>query len=822
MNDNQSGGSPNDAPQGVGLQTETFEFILDTRAGRFFWALTGRPWLVILASVILIAIVLSFLPRLHKDTSAEAFIAADNPAVVYRKHVEEVFGLADPVIVAVASSSDNGIFTASGLKTVASLTDKIRGLAAVDPERVTSLYTESNIIGDIAGISVTPFYDEYLETDEEAAEVRQAVVRFPLYQGSLVAYDGSATLIIAELIDPSKGAEVFHQILAMQDTIDDDSIEVYVAGEGAVAEYLGEYIDADSRRLYPLVGIVIVTILLVAYRSRRGVFIPLWIVVGAATVALGLMAAEDTPMYIITNALPVILIAIGVADGIHIIGAYYEEVSIRPFSQRRQPIVRAMVELWRAVLFTSLTDAAGFIALAAVSDMPPMRAFGIYAALGVVAAAIFSTLVMPAMLAILPVKQSPTFRQRKQVNGKDTYDRYGRIMGKLGAVVIRYPRAVLAMAAVISIAGVVGALQLRVDYARINYFHEDEPIYKADSLINERFDGSNFIDIVLETQETDGLLNAGYLGQIDALQRYAETLPNVGGTTSVVDYVKQLHRALFEDDDEMYSIPEDDGLIAKLFLLFSATGDPESLSKVVDYDYRIANVRIALNGGTYTEIKQVIEPLQQYITENFDDPAMKASIAGRANVTYHWIGALAESHFIGVAVSLLAVWLCAAISFRSAIAGIFAVIPVMFAVLANYAVMGITGIWLGVGTSMFAAIGIGISVNFAIHTLSRTLELVRDYGEEINRAMTQLFPSTGRALFFNFAAVAFGFMVLTTSQISALQEFGFLVAVVTLTSFIASVTILPALLILTKPRFLESKKKDEPSVEDIDIEMGGW
>ena len=88
-------------------------------------------------------------------------------------------------------------------------------------------------------------------------------------------------------------------------------------------------------------------------------------------------------MYIITNALPVILIAIGVADGIHIIGEYYEELALRPYSQKRQPIVRAMTALWGAILFTSLTDAAGFLALAAVSFLPPRRAFVIFAAVGV-------------------------------------------------------------------------------------------------------------------------------------------------------------------------------------------------------------------------------------------------------------------------------------------------------------------------------------------------------------------------------------------------------------------------------------------------------
>jgi uncharacterized protein len=791
-----------DSSSGSGLQTETFELILETRAGKFFWLITGHPKKVVVAALLAVLAIGSFLPRLYKDTSAEAFIADDDPAVAYRRQVEETFGLADPVIVAVTRPAEGGIFTAEGLNVVASLTKQIRALEGVDPDRVTSLYTENNIVGDVAGIEVRPFYEGRIETDEEALEVREAVFRFPLYQGSLVANDGSATLIVAELLDPEKGAEVFHQVSAMGDLLTSRSIHVYVAGEGAVAEYLGEYIDADSRRLYPLIGLTIIVILFVAFRSPRGIFIPLFMVIGSVLVALGAMAGAGVPIYLITNALPVILIAIGVADGIHILSEYYEEIALRPDSGKREPIVRAMVELWRAILYTSVTDAAGFLALALVSFMPPMQAFGTYAAIGVMAAGCFSLLVMPALLMLLPARQSGAFKSHVRDGHEAHYDRFGAVMYWMGGRVVKYPRAVAAASIVFALLGIAGALQLRVDYARIDYFHASEPIYKADQLINERFDGSNFIDVVVEAPEADGLLRADAMTRIEALQRYAESLTYVGGTTSIVDYVKQMNRALFEDDEAEYRIPEEDTLIAKYFLLFAATGDPDSLSKVVDYDYRMANIRIALQEGSYSKIKTVVEPLEEYLEDNFSDTALTASVAGRANVTYHWIKDIAESHFLSVAVALLAVWVCASFSFRSSVAGLYAITPVVLAVLANYAAMGAFGITLGVGTSMFAAIGIGISVNFAIHALHRTIELVHDYEEDLEAALIKLFPVTGRALLFNCAATCLGFSVLMSSQISALRDFGLLVAAVTLTSFVASVTALPALLLVFRPRFL--------------------
>ncbi|MCH8244154.1 MAG: MMPL family transporter, partial [Planctomycetes bacterium] len=166
----------------------------------------------------------------------------------------------------------------------------------------------------------------------------------------------------------------------------------------------------DSLRLYPFIGLVIIGILFLAFRTTRGIFIPLFVVIGSVIIALGSMASFGIPMYIISSALPIILIAIGVADGIHIISAYYEELALRPHSKKRPPVVRAMNELWGPILFTSLTDAAGFSALAAVSFMPPMRAFGTFAAIGAVAAGAFSLFTLPAILVLLPVKPSPAFK----------------------------------------------------------------------------------------------------------------------------------------------------------------------------------------------------------------------------------------------------------------------------------------------------------------------------------------------------------------------------------------------------------------------------
>jgi hypothetical protein len=268
-----------------------------------------------------------------------------------------------------------------------------------------------------------------------------------------------------------------------------------------------------------------------------------------------------------------------------------------------------------------------------------------------------------------------------------------------------------------------------------------------------------------------------------------------------------MNKALHEDRSEFYLLPNNSDLIAQYFLLYSASGDPTDFQEEVDYDYQLANVRASLDNGRYSIEKVIIESSQQYIDQHFNAPGIKASLSGRVNVDYHWINRLGKSHVGSVAISLLLVWLMATLSFRSVVAGTIALLPVVITILMIYAVMGFSGIWLSVGTSMFAAISIGLGVDFSIHTIERLQTLLRDTRLSMDEAIMKLYPSTGRALLFNFAALALGFGVLTASKVVVLHEFGTLVAVAVATSFLSSMTVLPALVKVFKPKFLLNKGK---------------
>jgi len=781
----------------------------DKRADRFFQLVTAFPKTILIAGLVLIIGAAVFIPTLEKDTRSDAFMPADHPALVYRNKVEEIFGLKDPMVIAVVNEGEKGVFNPHTLELVEWLTQRVEEVDNIDPERVTSLATENDIIGTQDGMLVEEFFETPPATQQQADQIREAVMDFPLYLGSLVSREGNATLIVAELIDQTQAQKVYAELLALVDQAPTEQGEaIHIAGEGAVSGYMGAYIDADAQRLNPIAALIITLVLFIAFRSLRGTLLPNFIVLATVAISLGVMAAAGVSFFVITNALPVVLIGIAVADSIHILSQYYEEIARHPQDTPRQIVIRTMVHMWRPITVTTVTTMAGFFGLSLASMMPPMKYFGLFAMLGVGVAWLYSITVLPAGLSLLKLRQSPAYRSLGQKKQSQP-DRFGLAMQFLGRWVVQHHILVLVIAVVITTAGVTGAFKLELNEARITIFQKDEPIVKADTVINQQLDGVHYLDIVIETPEVEDLFKPGNLKRIEALQSFAETLPHVKGSTSIVDYLKQMNRALNEDRREAYRLPDDPSLVAQYFLLYSASGDPSDFEKEVDYDYRLANVRVRMDTGVFTDEKIVVEAMQSYLNDHFNAPGINANLSGRVNVDYHWISRLGESHFASVAVALLLVWLMASLSLRSMVAGVITVIPVAISILLIYAVMGVTGIWLAIGTSMFAAIAIGLGVDFAVHTIERLQVLLRDQQLSFDEAIEVLYPSTGRALLFNFAALVLGFGVLVTSEVVPLIRFGSLVAVGVSASFLASMTILPALIKAVRPAFLFSR---EPSV----------
>jgi len=767
-------------------------FTATERTERFFVGVTARPRFAVALALFATVLCGAGLTTLVKDTSVKAFIPPGHESLLADSKAADVFGLSDTIAVAVVRKDGGTIFTPETLALIDELSATIADLDNVRYDRVASVATESSISGEDGAVFVDPYVDPFGMDASTAEDSRRRWQRMTPHQGTLVSDDESGAVIMAELVDARLADATYLAVLDIVDSIDNDEVELHVAGPAAVSGYLSRYIDEDARKLQPLVFALVLGFIYLAFRRAIALPGPLLVVTGSAAGALGIMAWAGIPYYAITNALPVIIVAISVADAIHILSAYYQLKEEDPEAGTRQLVVRAMTAMARPITLTTITTIAGFLGIALMSIMPPVTWFGIFASVGVLLAWMFSILALPNVLLLVEPGRSPAFASWREHRPSIT----GRALARFGTFSpLRY-RSVLAGFLIVTVAATYGATLLRIDRSQVENFAPDEPIRIADELINERFAGTAFLDVIVEADEAGGLLEVETMQKIRELQEFFEGLPHVSKTVSIVDYVSRLHGAL-EDLPETEiagrSLPESDALLAETLHVYEITGDAADLDEEIDADYRHALIRGVLDAHYFSQNRLAVEALERYIDEDFNEPGLTAVLTGDVNVSYQWMESLKASHFKGVALSLTLVLAASIIVFRSTAAGIVSVIPVVFTVLVLYACMGYLGIYLEPATSMFAAIALGVGVDFGIHLVERLRTATDDYAGDLGKAIDRALPPVARACFFNSAALGIGFSVLLFSDLPTLMRFGGLVAVASFASYLTALVIVPAL-----------------------------
>lgn len=727
---------------------------------------------------------------LHKDTSANAYIEPGNPALLYRERVIDTFGLKEPVVIALRSNGDGGILTEDGLKSVRSLVERLEAVPNIDLDRITSLVSRSAIAGGVEGLEVSPLLPAGEVDAEMVRRVRDAVDASPLYDGTLVSKDRTATIIAAELLDEKLNAETYQAVLELSRSLPmAQDMEVFVAGAGAITGYFSSYIDRDAGRLVPFTALAVTIVLFCAFFTIRSAALPMFIAAATIVVTLGAMAASGVAFYAITNGMVVVLIGISVAEPMHLFGEYYSLLRERPHERNAALVIAAMQNVWRPIALTSLTTVVGFLSLWATSTMPPIRYFGLFGALGVAVAWVLTVSWLPAVMTLLSPKPS---RLMQRVDS-DIADPAGRMVLKLGSFVTRGPRAVLLVSSVLCGVALAAATLVRVDHARIENFNKSEPLYVADREINRTLAGTNHLDIVIEAGAADGILEPATLHKMEALQRYVQTLEGVGAVTSIVDYIKQLNRAVDGGGEASYIIPDDGSLIAQLMLTYQASAPPTEFQSLIDSANRTALVRVWLQADRWSEQRKVVLATRSYIEREFGSGPVTATLTGRVMLDYEWVQSVSSGHALSVIASTLSVLLMCIVIFRSFRDGLLCLAPLFVSVVLVYAVMGLFDIWLGVATSMFAAVAIGLGIDLAIHMVARARKAER-MGLDTDAAIVYVYRSTGRAVLFNAAAVGLGFGILTLSAAPPIRMFGILVATAIVGAFVAALTVLPALL----------------------------
>jgi len=279
--------------------------------------------------------------------------------------------------------------------------------------------------------------------------------------------------------------------LLKQNAIED--VSFYIAGQPVVLAVFSHMMSKDMQVMVPLSVLVILLLLGLSYRSARGVVIPLLTVIISVIWTLGLMAATRTPLSITTTALPIVLLAVGTAYGIHLLNRYYEDAAAS--RDKNEILQRTMKHVGMAVVMAAVTTMAGFSSLAS-SSLDMIKHFGIFSALGVGFALIISLTLTPALLKIWILPRSNKFSTDNVKIGI-----VGRYLGKVSTLVIKWPKSILLIAASLFILSLGLMTQNYFEGSMMTMFKKDNTIYQSDQFLNKNLTGTSLINLVFEFRD---------------------------------------------------------------------------------------------------------------------------------------------------------------------------------------------------------------------------------------------------------------------------------------------------------------------------------
>ncbi len=766
---------------------------------RFFTFVADHPYVTIGAILAITVAFASFVPRLRTDTNFKNYMDKNDPTVQAMNRAEDRYGSQDLFMIAV--ENDQGIFNTETLTKISHMQAKFEEISGVD--EVTGPLNAQVITGTEKTLNVGPAApNEAVPATPEAMKAyKDRVMASNTVRGYIIAPDGKAAVISIKLKLDADDVIVSKQVAQIVDEYNTAPDHIFITGLPYMNMVLTQSMGKDLKILLPLVILVIILVLYFSFWSLRGVILPLLVVSMSAIWTLGLMGMFNVPITIISFILPVILMAIGIAYCIHVLNKYYEEVAAG--ADRRTAVIETGLQMVSPVSMAGLTTVAGFLSLLN-SFLIPQRQFGVFTGLGVLAAMILSLVLIPALLATLRVP-------KKKIHG-NSGGILARVLSGFERVIIRR-RVLVIIVSLVLLAVFVAALpMLRIETSEKEFLGADSPVVRAINVMDRHFSGSEQVMIDIDTGKRDGLKDPAVLNKIVALQDFLKS-KGVKKTISIADMVTEMNQKFHADDPSYYVIPQDRKLVSQLLLLFTFQGG--DLGNMALGDFSAGEVMgLYSSSGSAQQVKLARE-VQAYLDTHFTGTT-HAEMVGSTQVSSRMFSRIAMSQITSLGTSILASWLIVSLLLGSMVAGLISLIPIAFTVAINFGVMAYSGTPLDMSTLMVSSIAIGIGIDYAIHFISRFQREMRS-GSTAESALQTTIQTTGRGIAYNALALALGFAVLLFSSFKGTRSFGLLISMTMIISALSAFTIIPAILVTWKPRFLTRSpwRRGKKNVGDV-------
>ncbi|MGL1933256.1 MAG: MMPL family transporter [Desulfotalea sp.] len=770
-----------------------------------------KKYLMLLFMLLLTIGFASQLSRIQIDTRDEGFFHEDDPTLIAYNDFRERFGQDEVFIIAL--QPEKGLS-----KEFFGMLHKLHSeleVAVPHLDDVTSLVNGRVVRGEKDTLFIEDLIEAPPQTDKEVMRIKELIDHFPLYENYLVSRDRSTVSIIIKALaikeeqsdnimegfekeesldenyadkylSNAESMEVSSAINKLLEKYRSESLNIYFTGTPAVVAALQTGIEHDLSIIMPLSCLLIIFFLTLLYRRVSGVIYPLLIVLSSLLSTFGFMALVDLPITMVSQILPAFLLTVSIAHSVHILTIFYRNYNHS--GDKREAIINAVGFTGLPILMTSLTTACGLLSFA-LADIATVAQLGYIAPIGVFFAFFYSIVLLPVFIAIFPIKRRNVTSASNRSRLDSTFKWIARTTTQRPLLIVFCSCAVIALA-------FYSALNVRFTHNISTWFSETSDIRVATDVLDSVNGGSVMLEAIIDSGHENGLHNPDFMRRLDQavidISKLNVSGIKAGKVWALPDVLKETNRALNDDQDEFYRIPESQNLIAQELILFESSGS-DDLEKFTDSSYKIARLSIMAPFADAVLYAHYTDKVEAYLTQQF--PESKIVLTGKIQLFVQIISnaltSMAKSYtFAIVIITLLMIILVGKIRI-----GLMSMVANVAPIVCILGLMGLIGIPLDLSTMLVGSLVLGIVVDDTIHFLHhfrRAFEQTAD----VEQAVLETLLSTGKALFITSMVLCGGFFVYTFGALANNVRFGIISGFAILFALVADFFLVPALLSL--------------------------
>ncbi|MBS1911426.1 MAG: MMPL family transporter [Bacteroidetes bacterium] len=732
---------------------------------------TTYPRSVVVAALCITACAIAAIPRIGLRLDGRSLIPAGEESLMPSDSAGALFALKDIVVLAVVAPNGD-MLSREGVERIGRISSDLQRLGGMEEHTVTSI-TTLPLIGRRGGV-VEP--DEPVGTapvdDARLARIREKVAALGLRNGIFLSTDGHAAAVYGFARTEADREALLDGVEAIAQRYRTSGFDIHIGGNALAQPELGRSVARDLFVLVPFLVAALMILMTVVFRTINAAFVSLAEIGLSLIWTTGAIGIVGGHVFITTLVLPVVLIAIGVTDDIYALNRYIAGRRKAGDMPHSRIVSEAFMEVGRPVSMTALTSMAGLVSLA-FTNLEPLRIFGLFGALSIGLSTICTFTIVPAMLVLVPPKlRAGSTRSNRRLS---------KIAGRLLRGIERVgPRRLVFLAVPIAAAAVLVATHLRIDDSWIGNIAPSSDVAKGDRVINQFLAGSTTVEIAIAAPGRDGFLDAGTFRLLARVEEEVLKVQGVGAVQSTYSDVLRITATLaglpyneFRQRVAQGTEHVSSADISNAIAIDASLGRP-TLGRYLSDDAHHARITVFVHGADYERLR----PVFQRVNEVLAEPPRQAigTPFGDGWISYLTVKLLVEGQIVSIAFASLADLLLVALLLRSIRGALVAVLPIMVSVLITFAILVLLGSPLGIASSMFASIALGIGVDYSIH-LTSEIQHACVGAPSLRIALRRAFSQTGPSIIISAATITVGFGVLLVSSVVPNRMLGLLVCI---------------------------------------------